>query len=92
MTMTFTCFLCVDGQHEVGASLEQHLTSHHKVEKEVDVLLAVQRLGRQRRRELVIVESHTAGTRAERKSDKKAEDDGAGCAQEGHKIGEGSVG
>ena len=58
--MTFTCFLCVDGQHEVEASLEQHLTSHHKVEKEVEVLLAVQRLGRQWRRQLVMVESRTA--------------------------------
>ena len=70
--MTFTCFLCVDGQHEVEASLEQHLTSHHKVEKEVDVLLAVQRLGRQRRRELVMVESHIASIGAERKADKIA--------------------
>ena len=80
--MTFTCFLCVDGQHKVGASLEQHLTSHLKVEKEADVLLAVQRLGRQRRRELVMMESHIASTRAERKFDKiadsqKAEDDAA---------------
>ena len=51
--MALRCFLCVDSGHEDEASLEQHLASHHRVERETEAILAMHSLGHQRRTQLV---------------------------------------
>ena len=51
--MALHCFLCVDSHHEDEASLGQHLASHHRVERETEVILALHSLGQQRRTQLV---------------------------------------